>query len=72
MKSVRLFLVAAGFMALATSCEKTYTCSCTFPGQSNRDFDITLPEMRHNDAKVACQDYNYHMDSVSNGNCTLK
>jgi hypothetical protein len=67
-----MLLLAFGVMAFAASCEKTYTCSCTFPGQSSKDFDITLPDMRFNDARVTCSDYNLHMDSTSNGNCALK
>lgn len=56
------------------SCNKDYTCSCTFPSKPEMNFEVKLSSMRHNDAKVACTDYNYYIDtaSVRDGSCGLK
>jgi len=56
------------------SCNKDYTCACTFAGQPDKDFEVTLESMRHNDAKVMCRDYTTFLDSTSNWDvsCGLK
>lgn len=57
-----------------SSCNKDYTCNCTFPGYPAKDFSVKLESMRHNDAKVMCRDYSTFIDSTSltSGTCNLK
>jgi hypothetical protein len=57
-----------------SSCNKDYTCNCTFPSNPAKDFSVTLESMRHNDAKVMCRDYSSFIDttSLTDGTCTLK
>lgn len=56
------------------SCNKDYTCSCTFPTNTAKNFDVALKSMRHNDAKTVCLDYSLFVDSTSAtpGSCQLK
>ena len=63
-----LFLSLAGLFMVAafSSCDKQYTCSCTFTDTS-KNFEVKLEKMRKNDAKTVCYDYNKFV-----GNCELK
>ena len=71
MKKIIFALLAVSAFA---SCNKDYTCSCTFPANKNLDFEVKLETMRHNDAKVMCRDYSLFVDSTSirGGSCNLK
>ena len=59
---IALIMIIAGF----SSCDKDYTCACTFDNTS-KNFEVKLTKMRKNDAKTLCDDY-----SVYVGNCALK
>ncbi|HNF70831.1 MAG TPA: hypothetical protein PLP34_00360 [Chitinophagaceae bacterium] len=66
MKSLLLSAAALLLLLAGTSCNKTYTCSCTFPDAS-KNFDVKLESMRKNDARTVCDDYSQFV-----GNCALK
>lgn len=66
MKKVFLSIVALVSLIGFSSCNKVYTCSCTFT-DTNKNFDVKLEKMRKNDAKTVCYDYNQFV-----GNCALK
>jgi hypothetical protein len=71
MKKITFALLS--LFALA-SCNKDYTCSCSFPTKPELNFDVKLESMRHNDAKVMCRDYSTFMDTTSSRDvsCELK
>jgi hypothetical protein len=54
------------FIGLCSSCTKEYTCACTFTDTS-KNFEVKLENMRKNDAKTVCYDYNLFV-----GNCDIK
>ncbi|HOZ50730.1 MAG TPA: hypothetical protein PLU17_02660 [Chitinophagaceae bacterium] len=66
MKKVFLSLICLIAIIGFSSCNKDYTCSCTFT-DSSKNFDVKLEKMRKNDAKTVCDDY-----SVYVGNCVIK
>ncbi len=72
----KIILISFAFVSVLafTSCNKDYTCSCTFPSNTTKNFDVKLTSMRHNDAKVMCTDYSTFIDSTSmtEGTCILK
>lgn len=66
MKAI-FFVLAAGFLLGGfTSCNKDFTCRCTFT-DTTKNFDIKLESMRKNDAKVLCTDYDTFV-----GNCVVQ
>lgn len=64
----KALLLSAGILSILGfgSCNKEYTCACTFPDAS-KNFEVKLEKMRKNDAKTVCYDYNVFV-----GNCALK
>lgn len=69
----KIIFALLSIFALA-SCNKDYTCSCSFPTKPELNFDVKLESMRHNDAKVMCRDYSTFVDSTStrDASCELK
>ncbi|MEZ5045798.1 MAG: hypothetical protein R2831_02290 [Chitinophagaceae bacterium] len=73
MKKILLVLVVGVSSFILASCNKEYTCSCEFPSNTAKNYEIKLEKMRHNDAKVVCADMNAHVDTISSdGACGLK
>jgi hypothetical protein len=66
MKNVFLGLISIIAIIGFSSCNKEYTCACTFT-DTTKNFDVKLEKMRKNDAKTVCDDY-----SLFVGNCALK
>lgn len=63
-----IFFVFVGIISIAgfCSCNKDFTCRCTFT-DSSKNFDIKIQDVRTNDAKVLCTDYSLYV-----GNCALQ
>jgi hypothetical protein len=59
--------ILIGFILLGmSSCTQEFTCVCEFSNPS-QNFEVKLENMRKNDAKTVCFDYNQYV-----GNCNLK
>lgn len=67
---MKIFLISAIVVLVVslsfTSCQKDFTCECTF-ADSTKNFSIILEKKLKNDAKVICKDYG---DFV--GACNIK
>ena len=67
---MKIFLVSAIVVLVVslgfTSCQKNYTCECTFT-DSTKNFSVVLEKQLKNDATVICKDYS---DFV--GICNIK
>jgi hypothetical protein len=66
MNRMKQFLFLAMAVVALSSCNKDYTCECTFPDAS-KNFEVPLEKMHKNDAKVVCNDYSQFV-----GNCSIK
>jgi|LakMenEpi03Aug12_release.lakeMendotaPanAssembly.Ray.scaffolds.fasta_scaffold2332830_2 hypothetical protein len=74
MKHILIAGLSLFTLSLFSSCDKDYTCACTYAGFSDKNFEVKLESMRHNDAKVMCRDYATFVDSTSfyDISCELK
>lgn len=58
MKLILPLAAAAIVLATATSCERTYTCTCVYPNQAAGTAKTTIKAYNRNDAKATCTDMN--------------
>lgn len=66
MKAILFAFIGLITVAGFCSCNKTFTCRCTFTDTS-KNFDVKIENVRKNDAKVLCTDYSQFV-----GNCVIK
>lgn len=66
MKSILFVFIAIITAASFCSCNKDFTCQCTFT-DTTKNFETKIKKVRKNDAKVICTDYSQFV-----GNCTIK
>ncbi len=70
MKKIASFGVGVLLMTAFASCEKNYTCTCTYPGSSIGTTETSFKSKKKTDAEASCATLNTNAQTLG-GACAL-
>jgi hypothetical protein len=70
MKKITLVLSGLAMIVAMSSCEKTYTCTCTYPNSTIGTTKTEFKAKKKSDAQTSCTNLNVNAQ-LSGGACAL-